>query len=76
MIGLLLRFGNAEKPGGNVHTNEPPPLAVSVVVLIEALKFCEHKVFVPTIFAVGLAITETFATALLVQPCALVTITV
>ena len=61
--GLLLKFGVAEKPAGNVHTYVPAPLAVSVVVFGDPLKFCEHKVFVPAILTVGKPITETCTVA-------------
>jgi len=57
--GLLLKLGEPENPAGNVHTYVPAPLAVNVVVFGEPLKFCEHKVFVPTILTVGKPITET-----------------
>ena len=75
VIGLLLKFGIALNPAGSVHKYEFPPLAVSTTLFGETLKFCEHIVFVPAMETVGFVITETFATALAVQPCALVTTT-
>jgi len=74
--GVVFKFGLPEKPAGNVHVNVEAPDAVNVVVFGEPLKFCEHNVLLPAMVTVGRPTTNTLATPVLVQPCALVTKTV
>ena len=63
VIGLLLKFGNAEYPTGKLHWYVLAPPAVKVVVFCEPLKFCEHNVLFPTMVTVGSVITDTWIVA-------------